>query len=434
MNPLSSKTFVIVDNGIGVSFARSLVGQVGRVIYFCNIMTTVLQKQLAAIGTGFPGLERTEKLHAVRTEFRERKQDVLFVFLCVGMADLQEDLRDEGFNVFGAGDGEDLELCRWDARQLQGRLGLPMQPTELITGLDALRKYIQGHPEEIVKVSKYRGLGETFEAVSYPEVKTRLDAWQVELGPLADEQEFVVEKKIKTLREIGYDGLNVDGRFPDIGFAGVEIKNCGYVIAAVPYEDLPDEVRVVNDKLAPAFAAWKYRGWYSSEIRIGEDGKMYLIDSTCRAPSPPGELLQNMILNLAEVLWEAAQGRLVELKLKAKYGFQVALSSDWAQKHWQGVKYPLAIEDYVKLYETCRRHGLDWIVPGEDESAHLGYVTGFGDTIQEAMEQGMEHVKQVTGDRVEFKEDLIPALLEVLRESAKNGIHFGNSPIPDQIP
>jgi hypothetical protein len=111
----------------------------------------------------------------------------------------------------------------------------------------------------------------------------------------------------------------------------------------------------------------------------------------------------------------------------------VALTSDFARKHPLAVKYPASIESNVKLYEVCRRDGLDWIIPGEDESSHIGYVTGFGDTIEEAMKAGMANAKLVEGDQVEFKDDLVPALIEILKESAKNGIRFGKSPIPDKV-
>jgi hypothetical protein len=430
---LKSKTCVVIDNGIGVSFARRLVGEYGRVIYWASNMTQVLQKQLSAIGSGFPGLERAEDLPRIRMEFRQRKDDILFVFLCVGMAGLQEDLRDEGFAVFGAGDGEDLELCRWDARQLQGRVGLPVQKTKLVKGVRALRSYLKDNPDTVVKISKYRGLGETFATGLYPLIKTRIDVLEVDLGPLSEEQEFVVEHLIDTLKEVGIDDIEVDGLPHEIAFCGAEKKNAGYIMAAVPYADLPDEVRLVSEKLRPAFAAWKYRGFYSSEIRVDKKGVPNLIDSTCRAPSPPGELLQDIIVNLPMVLWEAAHGRVIPYVLKAKYGFQVALTSDFARKHPLAVKYPASIERNVKLYEVCRRDGLDWIIPGEDESSHIGYVTGFGDTIEEAMREGMANAKLVEGDQVEFKDDLCNSLIEVLKESARNNIHFGKSPIPDKI-
>lgn len=433
MVDLKSKTAVVIDNGIGVSFARRLVGHYGRVIYFANVMTTVLQKQLSAIGSGFPGLERATRLHSIRTEFRNRKDDILFVFLCVGMGDLQEDLRDEGFAVFGAGQGEGLELFRWDARQLQGRIGLPVQPTQLIKGVRALRAHLKDNPAVVVKISEYRGLGETFGVRSYPLSKVRIDKLDLELGPLAEEQEFIVEGVIDTLKEVGIDDIEVDGLPHKIAFCGAEEKNCGYIMAAVPWEELPEEVRTVSEKLRPSFAQWKYRGPYSSEIRVDKDGKPFLIDSTCRNQSPPGELIQDMIVNVPEVLWEAAHGRIVDYVLKAKYGFQVALTSEFARKDWLAVKYPESIESNVKLYEVCRRNGLDWIVPGEDESSHIGYVTGFGDTIEEAMKEGMANAKLVEGDSLEYKEDLCPALIRVLKESAKNGIRFGKSPIPDAI-
>jgi hypothetical protein len=47
-------------------------------------------------------------------------------------------------------------------------------------------------------------------------------------------------------------------------------------------------------------------------VRCTKDGKAYLIDPCCRAGSPPNELYQLMISNLADVIWYGAEGLVIE--------------------------------------------------------------------------------------------------------------------------
>lgn len=429
MSDYSKMTCRVIDNGLSVSVAERLARQpvgFGRVEYFCPYVSAFTSPNLAKIGTGFPGVTRIEKF------FEPSMDDVdLFVFLDVGFGDFQEYLRRNGHLVFGCGDGEEMELYRWHARLMYEQLGMATVPATLVTGIDALREHLKKHKNVWVKVSKYRGIGETWKSINYELSKARLDLMQAKLGPLADEQEWIVEEEIKTTREIGYDGPAILGQYPPTSLGGIEKKDCGYLIAAMPYKDLPEGVRLVNDCMAPAFKQYGYRGLYSSEIREGEDGKRYLIDNTCRYPSPPGELMQEMIINLPDVFYKGAKGELVDIQTDHAYGFELILYSDFAPKNPQAIQYPKEIARNVKLYNSIRRKGTDWVLPTEGELEQIGGVTGFGSTIDEAIKQAEKHADMVKGDRVTVKSDLVPTMLKLLRENAKKGIRFGKSAIPD---
>jgi phosphoribosylamine-glycine ligase len=253
------------------------------------------------------------------------------------------------------------------------------------------------------------------------------------LGPLADEQEWVVEHEIKTKLETGGDSYNVRGKWPQTSCFGIEKKDCGYVLAVVPTDELPEVVQSVHNALSPAFEQYDYRGFYSSEIRCGEDGQNYLIDNTNRYASPPGEIMQEMITNLPQIIEAGARGQLVDMKCRHKYACELILYSDFSPDEWQAVQYPESIAHCVKLYNCLQRNGTMFVTPVDAKLQQIGAVSGFGDTIKEAMTAASENAKLVKGDRIEVKDDLIPSLLGSLHEAKKNGIQFGDSVIPDEI-
>lgn len=429
----SEITACVIDNGLSVSFAERLSrkpGGFGRVMYYCPWMTAFPSPHLAKIGTGYPGVERIHNL------FDEIEAIDLFIFLDVHFGDLQEYLRRQGKMVWGSGKAEEMELYRWSMRQMMQlpSVNLPVGEADLITGLPALREFLKAQKKTVyVKVSEYRGIGETFRSDSCDLVKQRLNAMQHDLGPLADEQKFIVEQQIETDMEVGIDSYNIDGEFPKLVTAGVEVKDCGYFGAAMPYKDLPEPIRVVNAKLKPIFKSYRNRGLFSSEIRVGKDKKPYFIDATLRAPSPPGELMQQWYSNWPEIMLRGAQGILIEPIIPKQYGFEFIIYTDFAPKEWQAVQFPDAIASYVRLYNSLKRGNTYWIVPTDGELAQIGGVTGFGDTMKEAIAQAQEHADQITGDRIEVKGDLVSKMLELLREYKAKGVTFGKDAIPESV-
>lgn len=418
----------VIDNGLSVSFAERLARKpdgFGRVEYFCPYASGFPTPNLAKIGTGFGGVERIYK-------FWDDVESVdLFIFLDVGFGDLQEYLRRIGKKVWGSGAGQELEMYRWHAREMHAKLGLPVVPAELITGLSNLNDYLKTHENVWIKISEFRGIGETWNSVNYDLSKPRLDSLQQDLGPLAEEQSFIVEQTIDTAGEVGYDGYNIDGQFPSTALAGVEGKDVGFIMASMKYSELPDSIIEVNSKLTPAFKQYGYRGHYSSEIREGKGGIPYLTDSTCRVPMPPSELQQEIVTNWPEIMWAGARGELVDMQVAHKYGFEFILYSDFAPENFMAVEYPKEIANYVKLYNSLRRNGVDYVVPTDGKLEQVGAVVGFGDNIAEAIKQAEKNADMVKGDRLGVKTGLVPKLMDTLRECKKRGINFGSSPISD---
>lgn len=430
MTDYSDKTVMVVDSGLFCSFAECLTRFFGRVLYHSHWVSQFPKPNLALINTGIEGVERVDYFwNAVLDEDID-----LFVFLDVHTGDWQRMLRSMGKRVWGPGMGEEIELFRADAKRMQAKVGLPVGPWKLITGIKALREYLKDKEDKYIKVSKFRGRGESWHWVNMMLSEPKLDEIEGEEGPFADDAEWIVEDSIPTFAEVGYDGYTINGKFPQKNaLCGIECKDLGYIGGVMPYSDLPEGVREVNSKLSQVFSAYDYRSFYSSEIRIGEDKKPHLIDSTCRCPSPVSEIYQELFKNLGEILWEGAAGNCVDFEPTAKYAFELLLYSEWARDHWEAIHIPPEAKQWTKLFNQCQRRKTRWIIPSESKLIQVGAVIGLGNTIEEAIKTALKHADMVKGTELEVKKDTIPKLLRTLQESKKNGMTLGDSPIPSSI-
>jgi len=415
---LASKTALVIDNGIFTHIAHNLADDFGTVLYYVPWENAFPKSRPALIGSG------TDKIQRVREFWSHFDQVDIFVFPDVYFGALQEYLRGIGKRVFGAGLGEELELNRVGAKRELKKLGLPVgEFTELI-GLDALREHLREVDDKWVKTSRWRGDFETFHHDTYDISAVKLDKIAHDLGPIADIYRFLVEDPIEPAIEIGFDGICADGYYNDPSLFGIEVKDLGFVGIVKPYDELPEQIRYVNEKLRPYMREHQYRGFFSSELRITPDGKPYLIDPCCRTASPPGELYCELYDNLGEIVWYAAEGVAVAPKPLAKYGVEIMLHSQWADKHWMPVFYPKEIEENVKLRNPGRFGERDYSIPLDYNLPEFGAVIGMGDTLEEAIQEATEKCEELRGFDIDPKcEGIQKALVEIERLEAQ-GIPF----------
>lgn len=410
MTDFKSKTVLVWDNGLFCELAVTLSKQFGRVLYFspwCNGYPT--SKGLL-IGQGVKGIER------IVEPWSYIDQVDLFVFPDVYEGTLQEYLANQGKRVWGCRLSAELELDRVRSKELSAGLGIDIGPYKAMTGLDALREHLKAHDDQYVKISATRGDMETFHAPSYDEIEPRLDELEHTLGAKKKIMEFIVEQAINDAIEIGYDGYSIDGKFPKGAIVGVEVKDKGYVGRTMRYSETPESVRGVNDKLAPVLKKYKHRGFLSTEIRATKDGKAYLIDPCQRCGSPPSELYQNMISNLAEIMWYGAEGIVVEPEYKAKWGAMILLLSDWADKNWQQVSFPSKYRENVKLRNFCVIDGEYYVIPQASGMPEIGAVVAMGDTAQAAIDECKRIAKLVEGYSVEHPVESLDEAYANLKE------------------
>lgn len=415
---LKNKTALVIDNGLFFHFAEVLSRGFGKVLYWSPSITAFPKSNSRRVGSGFPNVHRVDE------RFEHFDEADILVYPDVGYGGEQVYWRNKGKAVWGSGYGEGLELERARTKKLLSRIGLPVGPYQVVNGLSSLRLHLQKHPNVWVKLSAMRGDAETFCSKSYELIEPFLDDLEVRLGPIAREQEFVVETQIDSDLEIGYDGYCVDGKFAKTGIVGIEVKDAAYIGSVQEYEKMTEFLKVPNKALGETFKKYQFRGLYSSEVRIGKDKTGYLIDPCCRAGSPPSEVYVEMYSNWADVVWGGSHGEMVEPKMVKKYGAELMLESTWAETKWQAVKVPKEIQQWVKWKMPCVIDEQQYVIPTDNKMSLIGAVVGLGDTPQLAIKQCLKHRELIQGYSLHSENDSFDEALEKVEVARKMGVNF----------
>lgn len=386
---------LIYDNGLFVDLATTLAKDFGKVYYYTEWASAFPRSNSILVGTGIPGVTRTNDFWGVLDDID------LFVFPDVYHGPLQEHLVNLGKRVWGSRMGEELELFRDKSKEHLKTLGLSIGRYKIVKGLDSLRSYLKLHENQWVKISRTRGDMETFHSENYKLSEPRLDELEHMLGAKKHIMDFIVEDAIDNAVEVGYDGYTIDGRFPKAGMVGIEEKDKGYIGTFRNYADIPEPVKKTNELVSPTLREYKYRNFFTLEARITKDGTPWVVDPCARFASPPGELVQIMYTNLADILWHGAAGELIEPNPAAKWGVELLLHSEWADKNWQSVQFPMKIRDNVKFRNLAVINNEYYIVPQSQGLPEIGAVVAVGDTLEEARERVKELADQVKGYFVE---------------------------------
>jgi hypothetical protein len=222
--------------------------------------------------------------------------------------------------------------------------------------------------------------------------------------------------------EIGVDMYTVDGEYPTKCLAGVEIKEKSYVGTIKPYNQFPKPLIDVNDKLVKSFKDYGYKGFFSTEVRIGKDMKPYLIDFTAREGSPPGELYQEMYKNIADIIWQGANGKCIDPEPAGKYGVQINICSTWAEWNWQPIDFPDKYKSYIKLHNAAFINGKNYVIPMEYGLEKIGSVIGYGNTLEDAKNMAIEAGKSIEGYYIDLHDEALDSAEEELEKSEKLGL------------
>jgi hypothetical protein len=408
-----TKCLRVYDYSLFTGFAQTLAKWFGKVEYYSPWKSEFPKNIDRYIGKGLPGVTRID-------HFFDGLDDVdLFAFFDLLDWDLQLDLESRGKRVFGGRKGQRLEEDRVWSKEKSKKLGIEVGPYDPVRGTEALRAYLKDHPNTWVKIDICRGDMETWKSETLQLSEDRLIQLEADLGSAIKTQiKFILEAEIELEEgheEGGSDSLSIDGQEPDERFFGTEIKGRSFAGAVVPYKKLPNELREINDKLAPYLKEERYRMFYSMEER---DGK--LTDPCMRLPSPPNELYQKMIKNLPDVLWFGAEGRLIQPEYAAKYGGLVRITSDWInEKKTQAISFPAKYEDNIVLRKHCRINGKYFVLPKGPPAKTVGSIVAWGNnwpSIWAAIEEVAKHVKghdlEIRLDEMDHAEECLKKLLK----------------------
>lgn len=415
---------LVVDNGLFVELALKLAKTYKKVYYYVPWESAFAKMNLAKIGHGFEDLEVVDSIYGPHFDEID-----LFCFPDIYMGWEQVHLEKLGKVVWGSRTGECLELQREGMKEILKAIQMPVGKFWHVKGMANLRAFLKEHEDVYVKIDKFRGTFETFHSANYKEVEPKLDEVEFNLGAFKHIIEFTVEASLPDRVEVGTDCwaiTNDDGecQYPEHLISGIEIKDVGFASIFKKYKDLPEIVTRFNERMKPVFGAYNWRGFVSTECRIGKDMESYMIDLCARAPSPPNELYQEQYANLAECIWYGANGIVVEPEAKAKFGAEIMLHSSWADKGWQPISFPEEIRDFVKLRNATMIDGIYYAIPQAVGLPECGAVIGLGNTMKEALDKAVEHAEQVTGYYMEAKMGAIENIKEEIRKLDELGLNM----------
>lgn len=421
---MSSAHFRVVDHGLFLPLARRLARDSYRVTYYTpdeSPFPTVRD----AIGDGFPEIERVSSIW-----YKKDRVDC-YVFPDVGFADEQAELIQQGFPVWGAMDADKLETYKPRFITALASSGLPMPKFESFKGMTALKDYLKDKEDKYIKISRYRGDWETMHFINWAQCEGELDFRSVRLGPWKEQITFYVFDPIQTEIEDGCDSYCVDGQFPSLIIHGMESKDKAYLGAFQKMADLPEEVRCVNEAFAPILGSYDYRSFFSTEVRITPDGESYFIDPTCRAGSPPSQVMCEMIDNLGEIIVEGANGRLVEPVPYAKFGVQALVTMPNDKRAFRSLEISDEIDRWFKAGH-CSKIGKATVFTPDPENHFdgVGWMVGVGDRIGEALRH-LRHNIDLLPDGCCCEYEATADLLKEVIAAEEAGMKFTDQPVPD---
>lgn len=408
-----------IDYGSFMGLAEKLGERVARSIYYTPFEQEFRSVEKCVIGTGIETIERCD-------EFMDPEvldEIDLFVFPDIGYGGLQKYLRSIGKAVWGSMGASDYEIYRTLFLKLLKEVGLPVPPSKVIKGVKALTEHLKGEKDKWIKINRFRANMETWRHQDWEHSKDMLAWMAVDFGGVADEIVFVVQDSIPDAQEVGYDGFSVDGKFPSRSFQGYEKKNELYLGTWLNKEEMPEQVRAVNEALSPWLKKIGYRNFIATEIR-----DEFFIDPTLRLAGQTMEHQLESCTNLAEVIWHGANGELLDPEFSHKFSAEATLHYGPFTDHWMTFRVPEEAKPWVKLYHCCEVDGIRRFPP--HSSDEVGVVIGLGDTIEGAVDDLKAHLELLKDEPVSAKTAGFVDLIKEIKEAQAAGIHFTDQKIP----
>ena len=394
---------MVIDSGGGyVSVAERLSREFKTVFYCCPSWIDSYPKlNKPMIGFGIAGIEVVESPWEVFSEID------LWVFPDCYFGFFQNWLVEQGEIVWGSRNGEEMELQRDVLKEHMKTLGLPVQKYETITGITALRAYLEKNEDVFVKINKWRGTIETFYSKNYQLIKPELDEIAHCLGAFGDLIEFVIEQPVRDAVEVGFDGWTVDGAYPAVCLSGVEVKDKAYAGIVKRYDEISPLITGFNAKMADTFKKYGYRGFFSTEIRVDKKKTPYMIDFTARTPCPPGEIYLELYENYGEIIWRGANGEMLPPVTSGVCAVELLIESEWSCHNFQPVYFPKKFAPQIKLKKNMIVDGTNFIIPQAYGADDCGAVIGMGNTLAAAIASCRAAADSIEGNGVSIRQDTL---------------------------
>jgi len=422
---LSNKTALVIDQGgLFLPVARRLAHDgFGRVLYYQPWEEGFSKVYRASTGDGYEDIERCEDVWEVKDAVD------CFVFPDVGMAGLQLELEAQGKRVWGSRNASQLELNRPLFLKTLDELGLDVPKHEIVKGLDRLREALRDREDVYIKISKYRGMLETFHWRSWAQDKWVLDAWAVKFGPIGDRFPFLVFDAIDTPLEIGGDTYCVDGQWPALMLNGIEAKDRGYFSAVTERDDMPEEVLHILQAFGPVLGKNRYRNEFSMEARVTDDS-VFFIDPTCRGGLPSTGSQLELWKNFPQIVWHGASGELIDPEPAAQFSAECVLTMKSAPSSWCVTEVPEELQSAMKLAGCCEVNGQACFPPEDENERAIGWLVAIGDSPKETLEE-LKRLAETVPDGVTAHIQALADVIDEIHTAQKDDIHFTDQKVPE---
>jgi hypothetical protein len=400
---LKDLTACIFDTGSFTPLAQKLTEEFGKILYFSPWEGNAFpESKFDKVGTGIAGVDRIPSIW----DYADTDKIDLYIFTdCYYRAE-QEYLRRQGKLVWGSARTSWLERNKSKFYEWIDKEEMPVPETNFETGIENLAKNIK--PDEFIKINDYRGDLETLKYYDKERSEFRLKELELNLQPFDKTYEAIRQKKIDGI-EIGGDYYTIDGKFPGKVMWGIEEKDRYYIAKIVPYNEVPEQIKYVDEKLSKVFKEEKTRTHFSHEMRVDKNGEPFFTDFTGRFPNPPYQLHLDLVKNLGEIMYYGAQGEMIEPEYEANYGVVAIFRSPTAEVFNLPIKVPDEVKQSVKVMNLAIVDG-EYVALNINKIDECGAVTGTGKTIQEARNNCEKNSKDVKADGliidVPSKEDI----------------------------
>ena len=403
----------VIDNQGGnyLTVARKLVSEFNEVFYWSSNQSPFPHPALSYIGTGFNGINVLQDFWSNLDAFD------LIVIPDIGFEGWKKHLQSIGKLVWGGNDI--LESDRNLFKEVLERLQMPVNRYVYIKGAKQARKYLNRTENVYVKISKWRGLNETFKWINKSQSSNIIEHIIISCGDLESEIEFIIEQELEAICEFGFDGYNVNGQFPQPKkqMMGIETKDVGYV-GKVGAEFKP--VIQSNNEFSKALSLYGYKGFYSTEVRYTSKGLAYYTDPCCRAGSPPSSAYLSNLQNLGEIIINGAKGLFIEPIWKSKYIVELIIKSSYTNDDYLKISYSEQYEDNICLKGAFKVNGQVSIIPFGKVAGYnceeFGSVCTHSDSLETAMSQAIEIVGSIEAYDLFFQQNALEKTMETINK------------------
>lgn len=158
-------------------------------------------------------------------------------------------------------------------------------------------------------------------------------------------------------------------------------------------------------------------------LYVRRNGKPFWSGNCARAGNPPGFLYSEMYANFSEIIWQGANGSLIDPEPVAEWGVQLQFKSAWsADGKWQAINFDSKYRQQIKIANGCEIDGEFYHIPLHLGMAECGSVIGWGDSLEEAIKHCAEAAETIEGHDLSIKPEALEEAKGELEKAKEMGV------------